>query len=377
MESISERKFRKKILKEDEKKSHWRFGIPIIIFMALVPHFASEYITGILVGLMIMVIVAVGLNLLMGYTGQFSLGHAAFVAIGAYGTAFATVEWGFPFTFAMLFGAILAAVISLTIGIPALRIEGLYLAIATMGFAFIIDEVIYQWESVTGGASGFSVPPAEIFGITFDTDFSFYYLALFITVALVIMAKNIAVSSIGRAFIAVRNSEEAAQAHGISIVKAKTLAFVLSAFYAGIAGGLSAFYLMFISAENFTLATSIEYVVMVVVGGMSSIYGAVIGAVIIGFLPHLVVMIRDFIPPLLEEVLPGLPGFTNGVGIVLDNPDFRYLIYGAIMLFFIVYEPTGIYGIWLRIKFYWKTFPFNRKKVRFKGKRMLLYRSYR
>ena len=377
MESVNEKKFREKVLKEDEKKSHWRFGIPIIILLTIVPYLISGYLTGIIIGLMIMVIISVGLNLLMGYTGQFSLGHAAFVAIGAYSTAFAVNHLSLPFIIALLLGGVIAAVISLVIGIPALRIEGLYLAIATMGFAFIIDEVIDQWESFTGGAGGISVTPASIFGFSFTTDISFYYLSLFFTITLVIMTKNIAVSSIGRSFIAVRDSEEAAQAHGISITKAKVLAFFISAFYAGIAGGLSAFYLRFISPENFTLAHSIEYVVMVVVGGMSSIYGSVIGALIIGFLPHLVIMLKDFIPPLLEGLLPGFPVITQFVGSVLGNPDFRFLIYGVIMLLFIVYEPAGIYGIWLRFKFYWKKFPFNRKKVKFKGKRMLLYKSYR
>jgi len=206
---------------------------------------------------------------------------------------------------------------------------------------------------------------------------SFYYLALCIALVMVIMAKNLALSSVGRAFIAVRDSKEAAMAHGISLTRAKVLAFFISAFYAGIAGGLSAFYLRFISPENFTLIHSIEYVVMVVVGGMMSVYGSVIGALVIGYLPHFVVWLKDTFPPVIQGVLPGLPFVSKSAADILGNPDFRYLIYGVIMLVFIVYEPAGIYGIWLRFKFYIKRFPFNRKKVKFKGKRMLLYRSYR
>jgi len=377
LESIKERRFRKKVLKEDEKKSDWRFGIPMIAFLLVLPFLISNYFLGVVIGLLIVVIIAVGLNLLMGYTGQFSLGHAAFVAIGAYSAAYAANNWGFPFLPAILFGGVVAGIMGLVVGIPALRIEGLYLAIATMGFAFIVDEFIDQLEFITGGAGGVSVDPASSFGFTFDTDQSFYYLALFFSVSMVILAKNLAESSTGRAFVAVRDSEEAAQANGISVTRTKVLAFVISAVYAGTAGGLSAFYLRFLSPENFTLGHSIEYLVMVVVGGMMSIYGSVIGVFVIGSLPHLIVLAKDTFPPIILTLLPGAPGISTWVGNILDEPSYRTLIYGLIMLFFIVYEPNGLYAIWLRFKFYWETFPFNRKKVKFKGKRMLLYRSYR
>jgi branched-chain amino acid transport system permease protein len=299
------------------------------------------------------------------------------VSIGAYAAAYSANIWGWHFMPALIFGGLAAALIGLLVAIPALRLEHLYLAVATMGFAFIVEEAVDKLEGITGGAGGVSVVPATLFGFSFETDTSFYYLTLFFTVLLVVAAKNIAFSAIGRSFIAVRDSEEAAQANGISLTRTKVLSFAVSTFYAGIAGGLSAFYLRFISPENFTFAHSIEYVVMVIVGGMASIYGAIIGAFIIGYLPHFVVFLKDTIPPILKGILPFFPGAATGAENILGNPDFRYLLYGAIMLFFMVYEPTGVYGIWLRFKNYWKTFPFNRKKVKFKGRRMLLYRSYR
>lgn len=377
MESISERRFRRKILKEEEKKSHWRFGIPIIVGLLILPHVVSNYLLGVIIGLVIAVIVAVGLNLLLGYAGQISLGHAAFVATGAYACAYSANHWGFTLIPALAFGAAAAGVMGLIIGIPALRIKGLYLAVATMGFSFIVMEVIDRLKSITGGAGGISVKPATVLGYRFEADIPYYYLALFCSLCLVIAAKNLSMSATGRAFVAVRDSEEAAQANGISVFRTKILAFVVSSMYAGIAGGLWAFYLRFISPENFTLYYSIEYVVMVVVGGMMSIYGSVLGALVIGFLPHLVVIMKDVLPTFLAGALPWFPGFVAAVKTLLNDAGFRYLIYGCIMLVFLLYEPAGIYGIWLRFKFYWKRFPFNRQKVRFKGKRMLLYRSYR
>ncbi|MFC1825320.1 branched-chain amino acid ABC transporter permease [Thermodesulfobacteriota bacterium] len=380
MESTSERKFRrirKKFLKEDEKKSHWRFGIPIIIIMLLVPFMVGDYFLGVIIGLLFLSIVCVGYNLLMGYCGQISFGQTAFVGIGAYAAAYAANIWGWPFAMALIFAGLAAALIGLLVAIPSLRLGHLYLAVATMGFAFIVEEAVDQLESITGGAGGVSVVPAKLFGYSFETDVSFYYLTLFFAVLLVVLAKNIAHSAIGRSFIAVRDSEEAAEANGISLTRTKVLAFAVSTFYAGIAGGLSAFYLRFISPENFTFAHSIEYVVMVIVGGMASIYGAVIGAFIIGYLPHFTVFLKDTVPPFLKSVVPFFPGVAGSAENILGNPDFRLLLYGAIMLFFMVYEPSGVYGIWLRFKNYWKTFPFNRKKVKFKGRRTLLYRSYR
>jgi len=308
-------------------------------FLLSAPLFAGDYIIYILSLTAIYTIVSLGLNLLSGYAGQISLGHAAFLAVGAYSSAYWTEKLGFPFWFALPASGLITAAAGILIGIPALRLKGLYLAIATMAFAFIADEVILNWERVTNGANGVKLSPPSLGPFALDSDRRFYYFILAVTLALLWGAKNITRSSLGRAFIAIRDSEIAAETMGVNLALYKTIAFIISAFYTGIAGSLFAHFIKYISPSNFTLLDSIGFIVMILVGGAGTLLGSVYGAIFITFLPEGIRILKDLFPFFVVET--GLQG----------------LVYGLILLLFILFEPTGIYGRWLKIKRYWKTFP--------------------
>ena len=313
-----------------------------LVFMALllsVPLYAGNYIVYMLSLTAIYVIVSLGLNLLSGYTGQISLGHAAFMAIGAYSSSYLTVKLNLPFWFALPASGVITSIAGILIGIAALRLSGFYLAIATMAFAFIVDEVILNWESVTNGANGIKLPAPSIGRLTLTTDTQCYYLILAISLIMLWGAKNITRSSLGRAFIAIRNSETAAEIIGVNLFKYKTIAFIISAFYTGIAGSLFAHFLKYISPSNFTLTDSIGFIIMILVGGVGTILGSVYGAIFITFLPEGIRFLKDVFPFFVLET--GLQG----------------LVYGLILLLFIILEPTGLYGRWLIIKRYWESFP--------------------
>jgi branched-chain amino acid transport system permease protein len=311
----------------------------LVAFLLLVPLFVGDYIMYMLSLTGIYIIVSLGLNLLSGYAGQISLGHAAFMAIGAYSSAYLTVKLGFPFWFALPASGAVTAVAGILIGLAALRLSGFYLAIATMAFAFIVDEVILNWESVTNGANGIKLSAPSIGPLILDTDAGLYYFILAISLIMLWGAKNITRSSLGRAFIAIRDSETAAETMGVNLYTYKTIAFIISAFYTGIAGSLFAHFIKYISPSNFTLLDSIGFIIMILVGGTGTILGSVYGAFFITFLPEGIRFLKDIFPFFVLET--GLQG----------------LVYGLILLLFILFEPTGLYGRWLKIKRYWKVFP--------------------
>ncbi|MCD6569847.1 MAG: branched-chain amino acid ABC transporter permease [Deltaproteobacteria bacterium] len=292
----------------------------------------------------IYVIVALGLNLLTGYTGQISLGHAAFFAIGAYTSAILTGKFGISFWLALPAAGVLAALVGILIGLPALRLKGLYLAIATMGFAFIVEEIIIQWEGVTNGVNGINVVRPALGPFNFTTDESYYYLIFFTVLLMTIILKNILRTPTGRAFIAIRDSEVAAESMGINLAIYKTAAFGISAFYAGIAGSLFAHFMLFIGPENFDFMVSISFLVMILVGGLGSVHGAVFGAIFITFLPEIISLSKDYLPSIIAE-----------------QAGLQAAVYGLILVLFIRFEPLGLYGRWLKIKFYFEHFPIYKK----------------
>jgi len=250
----------------DEAYKRYLLVIFILVFFAL-PWTLNTYFIFILNLIGIYTIMTVGLNILMGYSGQISLGHAAFMAIGAYTSTILTYKAGMPFWFALPASGLVTAVIGSIAGIPALRLKGLYLAIATMSFAFIIDVIIVEWSGLTNGSDGTFVPFASFGTFEFDTDLKKFYLIWVITILMLIAAKNIIRTRIGRAFVAIRDSDIAAETMGIHLAKYKIIAFGISAFYAGISGSLLAHLLGFIGPDNFTLLDSIAYLIMVIVGG--------------------------------------------------------------------------------------------------------------
>ena len=326
-----------------DEKIWW---IPVLIGITLlIPFTLNTYFTYVFNLAGIAIIVAVGLDLLSGYTGLISLGHAAFMAVGAYTSAVLTVHFDWPFLFSVPAAGMAAMMTGVVLGCPALLLSGLYLAIATMGFGVIIQRIILELDVWTGGSNGIFVPAPIFFGLRLTSDFSHYYI-VYITVFLAVaFARRLTATKIGRAFVAIRDSEEAAQASGINPAKYKVFAFALSAFYAGLAGALFAHTQRFITTDYFSILLSIQFLVMVIVGGIGFVYGAVCGALFITFLPELIRIAKDFFPE----------------GIAQFN-DLQAIGFGLIMLFFILFEPMGLYGRWLKIRIYWRLFPFNPKQ---------------
>ena len=288
-------------------------------------------------------IAGVGLMLLSGYTGQISLGHAAFFAVGSYTEAILIAK-GVPFFISLPAAGILAGLTGVVIGLPALRLAGIYLAIATLAFAIIVEEILARWESVTNGTLGILVDPITIAGVELYDEWQLYYVCLGVLILILVAAVNILRSPTGRAMIAIRDSEIAAQSMGVHLARYKTTAFAISAAFTGIAGGLYARRLGYISPESYTILLSVEFLLLIVVGGLGSLHGAVFGAIFVIMLPQAVAVMKEYMP----SAVAGQTGIDAG-------------IFGLVIVLFMLYEPLGIYGRWLKIKLYFSTFPMYRK----------------
>ncbi|NOQ20373.1 MAG: branched-chain amino acid ABC transporter permease [Desulfobacterales bacterium] len=289
-----------------------------LVVLLIMPLFLGKYSVFLLSLLAIYALVSLGLNLLMGYTGQIAAGHAGFLAIGAYVTAIFTAnfEW-LPCRVTLLLAGTISGIIGFLLGIPILRLKGFYIAMATLAFGVVVSEIILQWSSLTGGDDGFSVPAARIGGFVFDSDFKLFYLIIPVTIIMTLLAKNLVNGYIGRAFIALRESEIAAQTIGVDLAKYKTIAFAISAFYTGVAGGLFAYLITYLSPDAFTIELSIDFIAMIVIGGMGSILGSIIGAVILTG---------------MQQMLAGLL-------------DLQVLIFGLSLIIFMIFMPKGIVGM--------------------------------
>ncbi|MBX9991212.1 branched-chain amino acid ABC transporter permease [Phreatobacter oligotrophus] len=322
-------------------KVFW-YGLLMAVLL-IAPVFASPYVLTQLSQVCIYAIVAVGLMLLAGFTGQLSLGHAAFMAVGAY-TQGVLVTAGVPFFVGIVAAALFAAAVGVIVGLPALRVKGLYLGIATLAFGTIIEEIIARAEHVTGGNAGLMVPPVNLFGWRFADGPSFYYLCLAFAVAATLIVINILRSPTGRAFVAIRDSEISAQSMGVNLAFYKTLSFAISAAFAGVAGGLYAHNIRFLSPDQFTVVQSIELVMMVVIGGLGSVHGAIYGAAFLIALPQMINAVKPFLPLFLSEATGLQP-----------------TVFGAVLILVVLFEPLGIYGAWLKTRTYFDLFPFYRQ----------------
>ena len=260
-------------------------------------------------------VVAIGLNLLSGYTNQLSFGHAGFLAVGAYVAALLTLRFpALPVPLTLLLAGLATALVGLALGIPCLRLEGLYLAMATLAFGFVVTEAIMNLDWLTRGNDGLRVPAGRVGPWALDTDAARWYLALAVTALMVVAALNIAATRTGRAFLAIRTSEIAAKASGINVAAYKAIAFALSAFYTGVAGGLFAFVVGFLSPDAFDVFLSVDFLVMIILGGLGSVPGSIAGAAV-------VTVLND-----------SLAGFQN----------YRPLIFGAIMIACMLFMPGGL-----------------------------------
>lgn len=308
-----------------QQSGNWKIlgWVLALIILLLLPLFLGKYSVFLLCLLAIYALVSLGLNLLMGYTGQIAAGHAGFLAIGAYFTAIVSesVQW-LPCPIILFLAGIFTGIIGFFLGIPILRLKGFYIAMATLAFGVVVSEVILQWSSLTGGDDGFSVPTARIAGFAFDSDFKLFYLIIPVTIIMTILAKNLVNGYIGRAFIALRESEVAAQTIGVDLAKYKTIAFAISAFYTGVAGGLFAYLITFLSPDAFTIELSMDFIAMIVIGGMGSILGSIIGAVILTG---------------MQQILAGLL-------------DLQILIFGLSLIIFMIFMPGGISRMLFNLK---------------------------
>ncbi len=301
--------------------------------------------------IIIQCIVAIGLNILVGYTGQISLGHAGFFAIGAFTTVMFVGKIGLPLFVALPLAAFISAGFGFLLGLPSLRLEGPYLAIATMGFGMAATTIIKHSEFF-GGRMGLQAPKLYFFG-TAMKDIHFYYLIAGIGVALTIGAVKLFKTKVGRAFIAIRDSDVAAETMGVDLTYYKTLAFAVSAFYTGVAGGLYAFILGFINPEGFHIIMSISFLAMVVVGGIGSIMGSITGAILMTYLDVKLQAIQD-----IPGIGAALVSFTEKYMSMGGISNVAIIVYGLVMIVIVLFEPLGIFGLWIRTKKYWKTYPF-------------------
>jgi len=324
----------------------------LIIGLAIFPFVAKNYYVYVANYMAINVIVVIGLNLLVGYTGQISMGHAGFFAIGAYATVALMTHAHFPFLLALPVAGLIAAIFGFLLGLPALRLEGPYLAIATLGFGITITQIIGKIKFL-GERQGLHAPELTIGPWHLTTDKDLYFLLIPITVLLAVLARNIVRTKVGRAFIAIRDADIAAETMGVNLTLYKTLAFALSAFYAGVGGGLYAFVLRFIEPELFSLFMSVMFLTMAVVGGLGSMMGPVAGACLLGFLD---LQLRNILEiPYIGQWIKALSEswFTmTGVS------NIQMIVFGSILIAIMLFEPLGIYGIWIRTKKYWKMWPY-------------------
>lgn len=336
-----------------DSKVLWFWFLMLIGALITFPFVASNYHIYMANYMAINVLVTVGLNILVGYTGQISLGHAGFFAIGAFTTVLLMDSLSFPFVIALVSGGILSAIFGFILGLPALRLEGPYLAIATLGFGMAITQLIGRWEFF-GGRMGIQAPPLKLFGLySISNDRGLYFIIITITFLLTLTARNLMKTKVGRAFIAIRDSDIAAETLGVNLTYYKTLAFAISAFYTGIAGGLMAFMLGFINPSSFNFILSIYFLAFVIVGGVGTIFGSIMGGVVMSWLILTLDKLQDL--PYFGALLMTISeNWMNVTGI--HNVSSIFL--GLIIVLIVVFEPLGLYGFWIRTKIYWKTWPF-------------------
>ncbi|MBI3328509.1 MAG: branched-chain amino acid ABC transporter permease [Nitrospinae bacterium] len=325
--------------------------IAILVFAVLgVPFLASHYWLGsLIIPCLIFSLAALGLNFLTGYAGQLSLGHAAFMGVGAYGAVILYGRYGVPLPLSLLGGGLVAAAIGALFGLPALRIKGFYLAVSTLAAQFVIEWGITHIKWISGGVfATIDTPPLRMGGWLLDTPLEKYYLTLAVGLGLTVFGRNLVRSRVGRAWMAIRDRDVAAEIMGISLFRYKLLAFAVSSFYAGVAGGLMSFtYYAAANIEEFNLLLSFKVLGMIIIGGMGSVGGSYLGA---GFIVLL--------PIFINQLLGGL-GKVVGRLVTTDLlANSELMVFGGLIIFFLIVEPLGLARLWKRLKDYLRLWPF-------------------
>jgi branched-chain amino acid transport system permease protein len=328
-------------------KTHWAMLLALFVILFTAPLYWGNYWLSVANLIGITIIAATGLNILTGYCGQLSIGHAGFIAVGAYTSTVLTNRLELPFLIGLIAAGFAAGLIGLIFGIPSVRVKGFYLAISTIAAQFIILWVISHWTSVTGGFTGISVPPASIGGITFVSQGSLFYLIMVITVLVVFLAKNLARTRVGRAFVAIRDNDLAAAVMGINLFRYKLLAFFIGCFLAGIAGSLLAHWIGFMSVEHFSIMDSILYIGMIIIGGLGTTIGPIFGVLFIRLLQQ---GITSYIVPGLEDIFTLPAGFATGFG---------PMVFGFFIILFLILEPRGLAHLWQLFKASYRLWPFS------------------
>jgi len=330
----------------DSAFARWSLALFLLALLTM-PLYASSYWMDVINRVGIAIIGAVGLNILTGFTGQISLGNAGFLAVGAYTTAYLGEHLAkMPFVAVILFSGLVAAVVGMVFGVPSLRLKGLYLAMATLAAHFIIEFVVRHWNDVTGGVAGVSVAPASFFKYSLDNDSKLFYLIFALVFFLVFFAKNLFRTKVGKAFVAIRDQDISAEVMGVNLFKYKLMSFGISSFYVGVAGSLLAYQAKYISPENFPITLAIDYLGMIIIGGLGSILGSIFGTVFITCLPELLRLGASS----LSGTFPSLVGLFSSL---------KLGVFGLAIVLFLVFEPDGMAERWRKIKTYWRLYPFS------------------
>ena len=322
-----------------------------LVALVLLPLVADSHMMA-LINLMVLASIgAIGLNILVGYTGQVSLGHGAFMMVGSYTAAVLTVRYDVPFWLGLPAGGAVAALVGTFFGIPSLRIKGLYLAIATLAAQFIIEWGINHSTWISGGVqSTVYVPTPTFFGAKINTEYRRYFMLLPVAIIAYVAALNLVRSRVGRAFVAIRDRDVAAEIIGVDIFRYKLLAFAVSSFYAGVAGALWTYYLKIANYEHFTLVISVQYLAMIIIGGLGSVLGSVFGAVFITLLPIVLVYVVEGTAELFGFQYAAIANFLANL---------RLIIFGGLIILFLAIEPEGLYRMWGNVKRYFKLWPYS------------------
>jgi branched-chain amino acid transport system permease protein len=323
----------------------WFWTAALALALVAAPYVLNAHALSLLTVILITLTGALGLNILTGYTGLISLGHVGFLVTGAYAYAILVSKYGLHPLVGFAAAGIIPALVSLIVGAPSLRLKGLYLAITTLAFSFIINTIILEARPLTNGARGIAVTRPEILGLNFDSDAAFAHLCLGVAALSLLATLNVRRSRIGRAFVAIRDNDIAARAMGISLHAYKLYAFMASAFITGIAGALYGIYISFVSVEGFPFLLSIEALAILIVGGLGSALGVIFGTVFIVLLPEATSMLLGLFGKRLETL------FTTGA------QELKSILYGLVIIAFLRWQPRGLVGAWHDVRRLWVNWP--------------------
>lgn len=321
------------------------WAIALVVALVVVPFYLNAFYLSLLTLMAITMVGALGLNVLTGWTGLISLGQAGFMILGAYGYAIPTALFGWDPLVGLLLAGVVPALASLVVGVPSLRLTGLYLAITTLAFAFIVNHLILDFDGLTRGARGIFVNRPEILGVSFQDDAAFALLCIGFAAAALLATLNIRRSRIGRAFVAIRDNDTAARVMGVNLHAYKLFAFVTSSFIVGIAGALYGIFLSFVTVDGFPFLLSIEALAILIVGGVGSALGAVLGTIFVVLIPE------------AASVLFGLLGDEFARSLSTGAHELKSMLYGIVIIVFLRFQPHGLVGLWRDVKRAWVNWP--------------------